>query len=149
MIFYQKLKELRENSDKSQKEIAEILQSSQQQYSRWESGKFQMPIENYKIIAKYYNVSLDYITGLISEPHKLYTEKSVMNFPQKIKSLRDVHGLSQQTIADLLNIDRKTYNRLENGKHEPKLETAMALADFYGVSLDYIVGYTDKSDKEK
>ncbi len=66
-----------------------------------------------------------------------------MNFYERIRNLRNDHDLSQTEIADLLKIDRKTYNRLENGKHEAKLETAMVLADFYNVSLDYIVGYTD------
>lgn len=72
MTFFQRLRDAREDADKSQSEIANILKTSQQQYSRWESGSYQMPIESYKILARYYNLSVDYLAGLIDEPKKLY-----------------------------------------------------------------------------
>ena len=65
MNFYQRLRDMREDHDKSQEDIAKILNTTQQQYSRWESGTYQMPIENYKILAQYYNVSIDYLCGLL------------------------------------------------------------------------------------
>lgn len=71
MQYYQRLRDLREDKDKTQSEIAEILGTSRQQYSRWESGTWQMPIEHYKTLAKYYNTSLDYIAGLIDTPKDL------------------------------------------------------------------------------
>lgn len=71
MKFYQRLRDMREDHDKSQTEIADLLGVKQQQYSRWESGLYMMPIENYKILAKYYNISLDYLAGLIDKPEKL------------------------------------------------------------------------------
>ena len=71
MQFYQRLRDLREDHDKTQSEIAELLETTQQQYSRWESGNWQMPIEHYKTLARYYNVSLDYLAGLIDHPRKL------------------------------------------------------------------------------
>lgn len=71
MKYYQRLRDLREDSDKSQEEIANILGTSRQQYQRWEGGMWQMPMEYYKTLAKYYNVSLDYLAGLIPTPKKL------------------------------------------------------------------------------
>ena len=71
MEFYQRLKDMREDHDKTQSEIASILKTSQQQYSRWESGAYQMPIECYKILAHYYNVSIDYLAGVVDTPRKL------------------------------------------------------------------------------
>ncbi|MBE6628541.1 MAG: helix-turn-helix transcriptional regulator [Ruminococcaceae bacterium] len=72
MQYYQRLKDVREDKDLKQGDVAEILKTTQQQYSRWESGAFQMPMENYKILARYYNVSLDYLAGLIETPKALY-----------------------------------------------------------------------------
>ena len=72
MQFYQRLRDVREDADKSQAEIAEKLGTSQQQYSRWECGAYQMPIEYYKILARYYNISIDYLAGLIDVPRKLF-----------------------------------------------------------------------------
>ena len=72
MQFYQRLRDVREDADKSQTDIAKILKTTQQQYSRWESGAYQMPIEYYKVLARYYNVSIDYLAGLTDTPKKLY-----------------------------------------------------------------------------
>ena len=71
MYFYQRLRDLREDKDKSQKEIATVLDTSQQQYSRWESGEREIPLHHFVTLAKYYNVSLDYLAGLIDTPKKL------------------------------------------------------------------------------
>ena len=72
MQFYQRLRDLREDADKNQTEIASILQTTRQQYARWENGDYQMPMEHYKTLARYYNVSLDYLAGLVDTPRKLY-----------------------------------------------------------------------------
>lgn len=70
-MFCQNLREVREEHDKSQEQIAKLLQTSRQQYARWESGSWQMPIEHYKTLAVYYNVSLDYLSGLTNAYLKL------------------------------------------------------------------------------
>ena len=71
MKYYQRLRDLREDNDKTQAEIAALLKTRQQQYARWESGAWQMPIEHYKTLAQYYNVSIDYLAGLLETPRKL------------------------------------------------------------------------------
>lgn len=69
--MFQRIKDLREDFDKSQKEIAEIIGTSQSYYSQYESGKRTIPFERAVALAKYYNVSLDYIAGLIDTPKKI------------------------------------------------------------------------------
>lgn len=59
------IRELREDNDKSQKEIAQYLNTTQQVYSRYEKGENEMPIRHLIALCKYYNVSADYILGLI------------------------------------------------------------------------------------
>ena len=76
MQFYQRLRDIREDNDQTQEKIAALLNTSRQQYLRWESGKWQMPIEHYKTLARFYNVSLDFLTGLIDTPRPLNTEKA-------------------------------------------------------------------------
>lgn len=63
MHFYQRLKDLREDHDLTQTQIAKILYTNQVQYSRWESGKFEIPFSIVIILADFYNVSIDYIAG--------------------------------------------------------------------------------------
>lgn len=75
MYFYQRLRDLREDHDLSQGKIAELLQVSQQHYSMYETGKRELPMHHFVILAKFYNVSLDYLAGLTNTPKKLYEDK--------------------------------------------------------------------------
>lgn len=71
MHYYQRLRDLREDADKTQTQIAEILKMKYPQYARYESGKREMPMHHFITLAKYYDVSLDYLAGLINFPEKL------------------------------------------------------------------------------
>ena len=71
MYVYQRLKDTREDADKKQEEIASVLQITRQQYQLYESGKREMPMHHFVALAKYYNVSIDYLAGLIDTPRRL------------------------------------------------------------------------------
>jgi len=58
----------------------------------------------------------------------------------KLKELRKANKITQSEIAQNLNITQQTYAKYELGNHEPNLQTLCKLADFFGVSLDYLVG---------
>ena len=68
---YQRLKDLREDCDKNQKEVADILGMKYQQYARYENEEREIPLHHLITLAKFYNVSLDYLAGLIDTPRKL------------------------------------------------------------------------------
>ena len=72
MHVYQRLRDIREDSDKKQEEVAEILKITRQQYQLYESGKRELPMHHFITLARYYNVSLDYLAGLIQTPKNLY-----------------------------------------------------------------------------
>ncbi|MBE6673512.1 MAG: helix-turn-helix transcriptional regulator [Ruminococcaceae bacterium] len=72
MYFYQRIKDLREDYDKSQTEIAELLGMKQQQYARYENGTYEIPLHHLITLAEFYNVSLDYLAGLIQTPKALH-----------------------------------------------------------------------------
>ena len=71
MNVYQRLRDIREDFDKSQENIAEIIGTSQSYYAQYENGKRAIPFERVVVLAKYYNISLDYFAGLIDTPRKL------------------------------------------------------------------------------
>lgn len=60
----EKLKELREDSDLTQKQVAQILNINQITYSQYERGKRSLPIEHLKALCEYYGISADYILGI-------------------------------------------------------------------------------------
>lgn len=64
--YYHRLRDLREDRNKTvtQAEIAELLGTTQQTYSLWESGNREIPFHHAITLAKFYHVSLDYIAGL-------------------------------------------------------------------------------------
>ncbi len=64
--YYQRLKDLREDGNRviKQQEIAELLDTTQQTYSLWELGVREIPFHHVITLAKFYNVSIDYIAGL-------------------------------------------------------------------------------------
>lgn len=63
MKYNERIRELREDHHLTQQKIANLLSIGQRTYSDYESGKTRIPIDSILILAKYYNVSLDYITG--------------------------------------------------------------------------------------
>ncbi|MBE6648111.1 MAG: helix-turn-helix transcriptional regulator [Ruminococcaceae bacterium] len=71
MNIYQRLKDLREDAEISQEEVAKIIGTSQSYYAQYENGKRAIPFERVIALAKYYNVSIDYLAGLIDTPKKL------------------------------------------------------------------------------
>lgn len=71
--YYERMKDLREDKDLKQSELAKILDlTNQQAYQRYESGKVQMPVKLLIKLAKYYEVSLDYIVGLTDDKRKYW-----------------------------------------------------------------------------
>lgn len=71
MDFHKRIRDTREDSDKKQSEIAEVLQIDRSYYGKYERGEHPMPIEHIITLCKYYNLSADYLLGLIDEPRKL------------------------------------------------------------------------------
>lgn len=75
---FKRIKDLREDNDKLQKDIAQLLGISQQYYSEYESGKRTIPISHLITLAKYYQTSIDYIVG-ISDSRYITTKKNKLN----------------------------------------------------------------------
>lgn len=62
----------------------------------------------------------------------------------RIRDLRVDRGLTQRELAQFLHISQNTYSQYEIGVNRFPLETVVALAEFYGTSVDYLVGLTDE-----
>ncbi len=67
-MYLKRLRDLREDHDLKQKDVADILNTTQQVYSRYESGLNQLPIHHLITLSKFYKVSTDYILGLTDDP---------------------------------------------------------------------------------
>ncbi len=87
-IYYcQRIKDLREDKDLTQKDICQILKMKQPQYSRYERGERDLPLDILVMLSKFYNVSCDYILGLTNDKRGIGysepTEKIKYNIKQE------------------------------------------------------------------
>ena len=64
MNYCQRIRSLREDCDKSQQQIAALLNVGQRTYCDYELGKTRIPVDSLMVLAQFYNVSMDYICGL-------------------------------------------------------------------------------------
>ncbi len=71
MSYFERIKQIREDNDLTQADIAVFLKTTKQQVSKWETGRQVMGVDKVIALSKYYNVSADYLLGLIDTPRKL------------------------------------------------------------------------------
>ena len=73
----------------------------------------------------------------------------MLDFSKKLKLLRKQKNVTQKQLAEYLEIRPYSVQRLEYGTARPSLDTIIALADYFGVSIDYLVGRTDNPEINK
>ena len=71
-----------------------------------------------------------------------------MSIYRRVRDLREDHDKTQRDIANVLNMQLTVYQRYERGERELPLWAAIKLAEYYHVSLDYLVELSDKSERD-
>lgn len=66
-------------------------------------------------------------------------------YPVRLKELRKAKGMKQSDLADFLNLTTRHYQEIEYGKINLSMTTLIKLADYYNVSIDYLVGRSNNS----
>ena len=61
---------------------------------------------------------------------------------ERLKLLREREGISQKALADRIGVSQQSVNKYENHNVEPDLETLIRMADFFGTSVDWLIGRT-------
>ena len=73
----------------------------------------------------------------------------MITFAEKIKALRIERGLTQREVARGADIAERQYQSYEGGERKPSIDSILYLACFFDVSIDYLVGRTDKPEVNK
>lgn len=68
------------------------------------------------------------------------------NFSERVKELRTERGMSQDAVGKIIGVKRYSVWGYEKGKNFPDVPGLIALADYFGVSIDYLVGRTDNPE---
>lgn len=103
--YYEIMRDLREDKDLKQKDVAKIIKSSQQYYSKYEKGKYQLPLRHLVALAKFYKVSADYLLGFTDiqtpiDERKLTAEETAHML--KYKKLSTTKKLQADAYVDAL-----------------------------------------------
>lgn len=72
----------------------------------------------------------------------------MLKIAERIKLLRSNKGLSQKELADIIQVHQSSEQRFEYGTARPSLDTLLLLADYFDVSLDYLVGRSDNPQRQ-
>lgn len=72
ILYKNRLRDVREDRDYTQADIAKLLETTQEQISKYETGKQLMGIDKYIKLALFYNVSIDYLCGIVDTPKSLH-----------------------------------------------------------------------------
>ena len=121
-----------------------MLNISQGTYAMWENGRREPNFEKLSMLSCIFDVSIDFLLSEYLEISKesylnLKEEKNNL-FSVRLKELRLQHGFSQEELAEKIGIKQNSYSDWENGKCKPNYKKIEKIADFWGVSLDWLFG---------
>lgn len=103
MAFYQRIKDLREDADKTQSEIADYLGTTAQYYGKYEKGEREIPFSRAIQLADFYEISLDYIAGRKNYSGNLTTDEEKLIENWRLLSERS-KGKVEYLISELTKI---------------------------------------------
>lgn len=139
-MIIDRLKDIREDKDLTQKEVAKILNITQTTYSMFENGTKIIPLKHLNTLSNYYNVSLDYLTNLSTkrENTKVLNELDKIKIGKNIKQVRIDNNLTLRELAKELKTSHSTIDAYELGKTLILTAFAYQICKKYKVSLDWL-----------
>lgn len=138
---FERLREIREEHNLTQKQIAKILNVERSTYAGWETGKDTIPLRRLNKLSDYYKVSIDYLTGLSNVTSKYRViDLDAKVVGKNLRILRKMHNLVQKDIFISLNTTSSTYSAYETGKILIKTDFLYTIAKKYHVSIDELLG---------
>ena len=148
-----KIATLRKQKGLHQKDFASILNVSSSTIGMWETDKRQPNLDMIVKIAKYFNVTADFLLDIYEDPSNIQvtndealTDLSI-NLGNRLKTLRRSYHKTQKDVCSDLHIEQSTIANYETGKRIPKLEILIQMAIYYNCTIDSLVGLNITSDK--
>ena len=145
--FSDRLRQLRKTKGITQEGLALELGASRSTVAGYEAPSKEREPDFAAIqkIAKFFQVSADYLLGLTDDPRTLTEDDNAKpthaeRFAEALRRLREGKGLYQKQLADLIGLERSTITAYETGKRFPEHENLARIADFFKVSVDHLLG---------
>ena len=138
------IKKIREENNKTQEEVAQLLKISRSSYAMWESGNEIFPIKRLIDFCNIFNISIDFIFGLNNTP----TYETISEYKKEIsitrlKEFRKENKLTQEKLANILNTNKSVICGYEKGRYIIATPFLYTICKKYNISADYLLGKTD------
>jgi len=146
MNFGIKLKELREEQNLTQENLANIININRVQYNQYENDYNTIPLKHLNSLCNYFNVSIDYIFGFtnIKKYKNISQDIERSKVSLRIKEFRKEKNLTQIKLANLLNIANGTIAEYERGTNLIATPFLYTICKKYKISADYLLGKVDE-----
>ena len=146
-IIKTRIADLRLDHDLKQKDVAKILGVLENNYSKWERGITDIPLDKSNELVNYYNCSFDYLFGLSNNNDKELRENiDLQLLCKRLLELRKSQNLTQEQLSNAVGFHQRTYSHYEDGSRVPTSYKVYYIAVYYNVSFDYLVGKTDSKE---
>ena len=139
---FQRMRDIREDNDLTQLEVAKIMKVARSTYKEWETGSNTIPLIKLNAFCEYFKVSLDYITGLSNTKtyNTINKDINVQLVASRLRELGLKENLKQKDIFSFLNINSSTYSAYETGKVLIPTIFIYSIAKKYNYSIDWLLG---------
>lgn len=152
--FCKRLKEMRKEAEKTQDEMANFLKVKRSTYGEYERGKITPPIDKLSRLAKYFDVSVDYLMGReikfeenYSDDQSWKSEVTTEKIGTKLKQMRLMYNISLVEMSEDMSISVQTLKKYENGTLEIPHQVLKAYAKYFNVDMDKLT-HIDVSNEE-
>lgn len=148
MLHFRRIKNIREDYDITQKEMANILNVNRSTYSLWELSVNIIPLPNLYDYANYFNISIDYLLGLTNDKKsgRYYKGLNLKRLGNNIRKIRLKNQLSQEDVAEILGVSQACISKIEKGLICISTINLYKFCKEFNISLDNILGQ-EKSSK--
>ena len=142
MNFSSNLREIRNDKDLIQEEVAEFLGVSQETYSKYERKIYEMPLKQLNKLSNEWKFSIDYLLGLTDTNKYNNVFKNINReiTGQRLREFRKHFNLTQVKLAEFLNTTQSTISAYESGETLILTTFAVQISKKYNVSVDYLCG---------
>lgn len=138
-MFGERIAEQRKKLGLSQEELAEKLNISQKSISKYERGSRRPSYEVLVSMAALFGVTTDYLLGV---------DGGEKNMKNRLKELREENGMKQSELGKLLNVQDAAISKYESGDIPLTGEKIIQLAEYFGVTTDYLLGLEGRDSME-
>ena len=148
---FQRLRDLREDKDLYQADIAIMLGIKKSAYSQMEREKINPSMDKLCILADFYNVCLDYLMGRTDDktpfPHNKHYAAflKTKSFPvSRLRELRKEKNMTQAELANIIGLTQHGYSQIETGRKRISSDFVIKLCELYNVNAEYLLNLTEQ-----